>query len=258
MASGFDRGTLLERSLRRLAARGPTRLIGPNCVGFVNAHDLVYATVASSFLESPGRTRRRGPGHSERRPGQRGGVRPGRAGTRRQLLVQQRKRVRRRRAGNHPLAHRRSADPSHHGLHRGPARWPGPGLGRSPRPPGGQTGTPAEGRAVSGRPAVRPAAHRQGVVRSRGMARRRRPGWRLAHRLGGGTGRSRRRGPAPAAGPARLGWPADGDPVRFRRSRRPARRPLPVAGRPAGGSRPAGRGRGSPGAGPARQDRQSG
>jgi acyl-CoA synthetase (NDP forming) len=53
VASGFDRGTLLERSLRRLAARGPTRLIGPNCVGFVNAHDLVYATVASSFLESP-------------------------------------------------------------------------------------------------------------------------------------------------------------------------------------------------------------
>jgi acetate---CoA ligase (ADP-forming) len=53
VASGFDRGTRLERSLRRLAARGPTRLIGPNCVGFVNAHDLVYATVASSFLESP-------------------------------------------------------------------------------------------------------------------------------------------------------------------------------------------------------------
>jgi acyl-CoA synthetase (NDP forming) len=53
VASGFDRGTLLERSLRRLAARGPTRLIGPNCIGFVNAHELVYATVASSFLESP-------------------------------------------------------------------------------------------------------------------------------------------------------------------------------------------------------------
>ncbi len=53
VASGFDHGTPLERSLRRLAERGPTRLIGPNCVGFVNAHDLVYATVASSFLESP-------------------------------------------------------------------------------------------------------------------------------------------------------------------------------------------------------------
>jgi acetate---CoA ligase (ADP-forming) len=53
VASGFDRGTRLARSLRGLAARGPTRLIGPNCVGFVNAHHLVYATVASSFLESP-------------------------------------------------------------------------------------------------------------------------------------------------------------------------------------------------------------
>jgi acyl-CoA synthetase (NDP forming) len=51
VASGFDRGTELERSLREAVARSRTRLIGPNCVGFLNTHENVYATVASSFVE---------------------------------------------------------------------------------------------------------------------------------------------------------------------------------------------------------------
>ena len=152
----------------RAVANGIT-VLGPNCLGFVNAHTRSAPYALALPAAADRRTGRRGA--AERRPGQRGaGLRQGaRHRAERAHLDGQR---------SHDEDGRRARLP---GRGRGdPGDLPVPGGDRRPgqvRPgggeggPGGQADRRAEGRLEPGRPAGGPGAHRFGGRRRRGGRR---------------------------------------------------------------------------------------